>query len=139
MTLDPKQFVWAFLLEHGYEVALDARYSYYRGFQRLYDDYGSWKPTAIDAEKLRMDKIAEIGIDWDATKEPIGESQCDFAGTFCDDDESEWLDGTLVLNDGSVRRFVSKDEHGIGAYIETVRAFMNSHEKAKEFLKRFVK
>lgn len=137
--LNPKQFVWAYLLENGYEVAQDAQYSYYGGFRRLYDDYRSWAPKAIEAEKLRMDKIANIGINWEATQDPVGESHSEFVGTFCDSDESEWLDGLLVLNDGSVRRFVGKDKAGMGSYIERVRAFMNSQEKAKDFLKRFIK
>jgi len=104
--MDAKQFAWLYLVNEG---SANARPSYYGGLQPIDDEapYGTRRPNCNYTEWRvgYLQRIKDIGVDWDSTKSPAGRSYSQFDGTFADDSQVEHLTGKLVLKDGSVQQW----------------------------------
>ncbi len=110
-----KYFYWHLLLTNEHSLAYQQP-SYYGGFELTQDLL--WVPSKrwIDPEmerKLRkyaLDEIQEYGIDWDATKTPKMESHLGFNGTGRKSSETSYLEGTIVLNNGTEIEWILSEE-----------------------------
>lgn len=100
--MNAKQFAWLYLVENGVPFQ---KPSYYGGFELVseipnhkYDRYDYMRQSKIVA--IAKDLIKNHGVNWDKTDAPVQTTYYEFAGTECDSRSTEYLEGTLILNNG---------------------------------------
>ena len=100
-----KQFAWLYLIEHGMAGRTPSFYGGYNFDEQSMKrcnitntSYWSWKTDPF-REKF-LEEIREYGVNWFRTNAPCSETHSQFTDTFHDPDYKEFLEGTLVLNNG---------------------------------------
>jgi len=108
--MNSKQFAWLYLIENGIAAV---EHSYYGGYE-LVDKRmtGIFKRfdhnSEIEVKQIYLKEIKEIGVDWNKTSAPESDMVAQFAGTFSEADENEYLSGKLILNDGKKQTWVAE-------------------------------
>jgi hypothetical protein len=104
--MNAKQYAWIYMIDNGHA---NMTPSYYGGWDYI-DDKGSvdTRGRVVDFNAKYANQIREIGVDWDATQSPNGRSYSTFEGTFADPGSTEYLEGTLVLKNGSQQRWIAE-------------------------------
>lgn len=105
--MDSKQFAWLYLVENGYE-----------GVFPSYD--GGWDPVdrsrrkTYDYRELQkqtgaaLKQIHDVGVDWKKTEAPASNMRSQFEGTFADSSQKEYLEGRLILRDGTAQQWCAE-------------------------------
>ncbi len=107
--MDAKQFAWLYLIEHGKAGCSPSFYGGYEFDRNVRDTYNAYDIAAYDKIRLTyLETAKRIGVNWTKTKAPKSETHSVFNGTFADAGESEYLDGMLVLNDGSKQHWIAE-------------------------------
>lgn len=105
--MNAKQFAWLYLVEQGmagrtpsfyggYEVDSDSRD---RCGVKVSDTY-FWSDGPDPLRSQFFKEIREHGVDWNKTRAPHSKTHSQFTDTFHDPIYKEYLEGTLVLNNG---------------------------------------
>lgn len=93
--MNAKQFAWLYLLEQG-GVVTDGDHIQYGLI--IYND----------RKKKAIQKIQSTGVDWNKTEAPKDTYEMMFMGTEADSERKEFLEGTLVLTDGTEQRWMAE-------------------------------
>lgn len=108
--MNAKQYAWIYMIDCG---RANKRPSFYGGWGTI-DDNAPGGQAIINYGNVKewdssfIEQIRKIGVDWEATQSPHGESFSEFQGTFCDPGSKEYLTGTLVLKDGTKQKWVAE-------------------------------
>lgn len=108
--MNSKQFAWLYLIENG---TAGVEHSYYGGYtlvdQRMDGIFKRFDHRSYEAVKqIYLKELKEIGVDWDKTSAPESNMVSQFAGTFSEADENEYLSGTLILNNGEKQTWIAE-------------------------------
>lgn len=109
--MNSKQFAWLYLFENG---LIGVQKSYYGGYDPLIEDWNErfgdiYNMTSYErAKEFAFTQIKEWGIDWKKTLPPKSDIIYEFAGTFAESKETEFLSGTLILKNGEKQQWLAE-------------------------------
>lgn len=100
--MDAKQFAWMYLISKG---TANKTPSFYGGDDVVDTSYKgvTAKYSIVRFEDEFIEAIKAVGIDWNKTKAPKARNYNQFVSTFHDSESKEYLEGTLVLLDGTTQ------------------------------------
>lgn len=122
------KFVWAYLLENGYETT--GKWSYYGS---CWESIPGREWNSNYKEEL-LNKVKTVGVDWEKTNEPVSSVEYGFDGTFVESSTAETLLGKLVLKDGSSYFLGCEDADNMGSYINNLKKLMNDRDRVSRIL-----
>lgn len=111
--MNSKQFAWLYVVENG---IAGKKPSFYGGYK--YDeetrvrfpnvDKNSWiYPPDTTVHDTFIKDLKTIGVDWEKTKPPTSSFVSEFNGTFNEASTKEYLEGIIILKDGSKQNWIA--------------------------------
>lgn len=129
--IDMMKFVWAYMLEQGYETT--GEWSYYGGRWEYPEYKGGFMiqyETVAKRKQELLDKVKTIGVDWEKTEEPKSSIESAFNDSFHDASRVEVLLGTIYLNDGTSYLIgAGETDSTISEYVALLQTYMDNSER----------
>jgi len=128
---DPLSLVWAYVLENG--KLTNGKWGFYAGNWESVTPNCDWRKEEFEYQKF-LNKVKQVGVNWNKTGYPLFESRDEFTDTFHDAESTSTLLGTIVLNDDTSYMVGTTDaEKHIVGYIDSQINLEQDKVRAKKF------